>query len=93
MSMSRGTATSRYGRAVWLETLVVVPAIAAFVAGNVFFQGLFPVFSLTCRQRAGACVVPGFLPACILVATIVVLIPRPAAVTTSQSAPSTPFST
>lgn len=31
------------------ETLMIALAIAAFVVGNVFFQGLFLAFPLTCK--------------------------------------------
>ena len=49
---------------------------AAFV-GNVVFQALL-AFPLPCRQWAWAFVVSGSLLACILVAIIVLLVPRPA---------------
>ena len=58
------------------ETIVIVLAIAAFVAGTVFFQALL-AFPLTCRQWAWAFLVSGRLLACILVAIIVLLIPGP----------------
>jgi hypothetical protein len=58
------------------ETLVIVLAITAFVAGNVFFQARV-AFPLTCRPWAWAFLIPGSLLACILVATIVLLVARP----------------
>jgi hypothetical protein len=59
------------------ETLVIALAIAAFIVGNVFFQALFLAFPLTCRQWAWAFLISGSLLACILVAIIVLLVPRP----------------
>ncbi len=59
------------------QTLVIALAIAAFIVGNVFFQALFLAFPLTCRQWAWAFLISGSLLACILVAIIVLLIPRP----------------
>ena len=60
------------------ETLMIAPVIAAFIVGNVFFHGLFLAFPLTCKQWALLYVVSGSLLACILVAIVVLPIPRPA---------------
>lgn len=59
------------------QTIMVPLVIAAFVVGNVFFQALFLAFPLTCSQWAWAFLISGTLLALILVALIVLLIPRP----------------
>ena len=59
------------------EMLVIVPAIAASVAGTVFFQGLFLAFPPACRQWALLFVVSGILLALVLVAIVVLLVPGP----------------
>ena len=56
---------------------MIVLVIAAFVAGNVLFQALFLAFPLTRRQWAWAFLISGSVLAGIMVAIIVLLIPRP----------------
>ena len=58
------------------QTALVVLALAAFVAGNVFFQGLFLAFPLTCRQWAILFVASAVALVLILAATVVLLVPR-----------------
>ena len=52
----------------------VAPVLEAFVAGTAFIRGLV-AFPPACRQRALLFVVSAILLACILVASIALLVP------------------